>query len=100
MLTKAAALLPSGGTRSVSAGSSPAREEDQLDQAADERELAYAGAPAGSSSGSEERQAAPDSSTQRVQAKPKQAKSGTQKISSDSSAKKADQAATQAAMDE
>ena len=90
VLSKAAALVPSGGTRSISAGSSPAQQEDESDQETEGRELAYAGARAGSSSGSEEEQSAPDTSTQRIRAKPEPAKSGTQQISRASSAEKSD----------
>ena len=99
MLSKAAALVPSGGTRNISARGSPPQEQDESEQEAGGRELAYAGARGDSRSGSQE-QSVPDRSTQRVQAKPEQAKSGTRRISSDSRAEKADQAATQAAMDE
>lgn len=100
VLSKAAALVPSGGTRSISVGSSQAQEEAKSNEEAEGRELAYAGAPARSSFSSEEEQAAPDSATQRIQAKLEPATSGTRRISRDSSAEKTDQAATQAAMDE
>ena len=100
VLSKAAALVPSGGTRSISVGSSQGQEEAKSNEEAEGRELAYAGAPARLSSSSEDEQAAPDSATQRIQAKPEPATSGTRRISRDSSAEKTDQAATQAAMDE